>query len=148
MRSCRPHLGAKQSKFVTDSYPQWINVADPLGKAEAKVFSRLLETLTVKNTIRRYAGPNESEKAESLAKVFSRHSAYVLKAYIEAVNDPLCIMGSDIKRELEPGLYALCSMMSEHDRDALMVSTMDNGAKIVIKGLWKEYEKQRYAGQG
>ncbi len=122
----------------------------PLGVDEAKALSRLLEMLTVKTLIRNHgaAAKAQTQKATSLAKPFSKHSAYVLKAYIEALNDPLCIVPSDVRKELKPGLYALCSMMSEHARDAVMVSGLDTGGKAVLKSLWKEYEKQRYAGQG
>lgn len=29
-----------------------------------------------------------------------------------------------------------------------MVSALDSGGKMVLKGLWREYEKQRYVGKG
>ncbi|TFK76878.1 hypothetical protein BDN72DRAFT_890675 [Pluteus cervinus] len=150
LRSCRPNLGAKQTRLVMNTLPRWITATAPLGVDEAKALSRLLEILTVKTLIRTHgaAAKAQTQKATSLAKPFSKHSAYVLKAYIEALNDPLCIVPLDVRKELKPGLYALCSMISEHARDAVMVSGLDAGGKAILKSLWREYEKQRYAGQG
>lgn len=128
--------------------PLWINASRSLGVEEAKALSRVLETLTAKTTPRVHATSNESQKAESLATPFSKHAAFVLKAYIEAMNDPLCVLPLDIRKELSPGLYALCSMIGEHSRDAMMVSALDTSGKATLKALWREYEKQRYVGRG
>ncbi|KAH0838582.1 hypothetical protein J3R83DRAFT_6903 [Lanmaoa asiatica] len=99
-----------------------------------------------------YAHPSttstESHKAESLAKPFAKHASYVLVAYVDAFNDSLCIINAETRRDLEPGLFALCEMVGEHSRDALMVSALDSGGKTILKSLWKEYEKQRYVGKG
>ncbi|KAK7058266.1 hypothetical protein VNI00_001897 [Paramarasmius palmivorus] len=148
VRSPRPNLGAKQTGIVSDSLPTWINVRQPLGPEEAKSVARLLESLTTKTLVKVHGSSMENQKAESLAKPFSKHAAYVVKAYIEAVNDPLCILPSAVKKALQPGLYSLCGMISEYNRDALMVSLHDSADKAVFKDLWKEYEKQRYVGKG
>ncbi|KAJ2920391.1 hypothetical protein MD484_g47, partial [Candolleomyces efflorescens] len=148
MRQCRPQLGSKQTDMVMSTQPRWISANQPLGAEEAKALSRLLETLTTKTIVRVHTASAETQKAESLAAPFSKHAAYVLKAYIEAMNDPLCVLALDVRKELYPGLYALCSMIGEHSRDALMVSGLDTGGKATMKALWKEYEKQRYSGQG
>lgn len=148
VRSPRPHLGTKQTALVTDSQPRWLNARSPLGADEGKALARLLGTLTTKNIARNYPLTSDNQKAESLAKPFSKHASYVLKAYIEAMNDPLCILPSELRKELEPGLYALCSMVNDHSRDAMMVSALDAGGRATMKALWKEYEKQRYVGKG
>ncbi|TFK41397.1 Urb2/Npa2 family-domain-containing protein [Crucibulum laeve] len=114
MRSAPPHLGAKQTALVTSTLPRWL-----IG---------LLETLNSKTLVRSHASSTEGQKAESLAKPFSKHAAHVLKAYIEAMNDPFCILPLELRKELQPGLYALCS--------------------TTMKALWKEYESQRYVGKG
>lgn len=148
MRRVRPHIGAKQTALVTDTQPRYINVKSPLGPEEAKLLARLLEMLTSKTTIRSNIMNTDAQKAESLAKPFSKHAAYVLKAYIEAMNDPLCIIPSSLRKEIQSGLYALCSMIKDYSRDAMMVSALDAGGKTTMKTLWKEYEKQRYIGKG
>jgi ABC-type cobalamin transport system ATPase subunit len=134
--------------LVTDTLPRYINVKSPLGPEEAKLLARLLEMLASKTTVRINGTHMDSQKAESLAKPFSKHAAYVLKSYIEAMNDPLCIIPSNVRKELQSGLYALCGMMNDHSRDAMMVSALDAGGKTTMKTLWKEYEKQRYIGKG
>jgi hypothetical protein len=148
MRRVRPYIGAKQTALVTDTQPRYINVKSPLGPEEAKLLARLLETLTSKTTIRSNATNVDTQKAESLAKPFSKHAAYVLKAYIEAMNDPLCIIPSNLRKEIQSGLYALCSMIKDYSRDAMMVSALDAGGKTTMKTLWKEFEKQKYIGKG
>jgi hypothetical protein len=145
-RSCRPQLGSKQTAMVMRVKPRWITVEEPLGSVEGRMLSRLLEALNVKTVIRSHTA-NEVQKAESLAKPFSKHAAYVLAAYIEALNDPLCVLGMEMRRELEPGLFVLCEIMGEHARDALVV-TLDASGKATLKLIWKEYEKQRYVGRG
>ncbi|KAH0590433.1 hypothetical protein H2248_000586 [Termitomyces sp. 'cryptogamus'] len=148
VRTVRPSLGIKQTSLVTATLPRWVNAKQPIGVGEVKVLSRLLETLTTKSMVRNNAPNSETQKAESLAKPFSKHAAYVLKAYITAMNDPLCLLPSEHRRELQRGLYALCSMIGDHNRDAMMVSALDAGGKLMMKALWKEYEKQRYVGKG
>lgn len=148
IRTVRPQLGGKQSKMITDTFPRWINPAQPLALDDTKTLARLFETLTTKTIIRIYGSAPDIQKAESLARPFGKHASYVLVAYIEAMNDPFCVISSDTRKELSPGLFALCDMLNDHDREALMLSALDVGGKMTMKELWKEYEKQRYVGKG
>jgi hypothetical protein len=146
LRHIRPYLGGQQRRIVMDSMPNWISADQPLSAVEAQALSRLLETLAAKTTIR--SASDAPQKAESLANPFSKHAVYVLKVNIDAVNDVLCTVPLDIRTELNPGLFVLCEMISEHNRDALMVSALDAGGKTTLKALWKEYEAQKYVGKG
>ncbi|KAI6146732.1 Urb2/Npa2 family-domain-containing protein [Pisolithus tinctorius] len=153
IRRMRPQLGAKQSKLVAGTLPSWISPSQPLGIAESRALSRLLTALTVKtvphtHTTQHTAIAAETQKAESLAKPFAKHVGHVLLAYIDSMNNPLCILTPDIRREVEPGLFSLCEMLGEYNRGALMVSALDSGGKTLMKSLWREYEKQRYVGKG
>ncbi|KAI6047021.1 Urb2/Npa2 family-domain-containing protein [Pisolithus marmoratus] len=153
IRRMRPQLGVKQSKLVTGTLPSWVSPSHPLGVAESRALSRLLTALTVKTVPRTHTTQHtaivaESHKAESLAKPFAKHVGPVLLAYIDSMNDPLCFLPPEMRRELEPGLFSLCEMLGEYNRDALMVSALDSGGKTIMKSLWREYEKQRYVGRG
>ena len=148
LRSPRPLLGAKQYTIVADSFPVWIEPSHPLGVEESKDLSRLLTLLSTKTQVRVYGTSTELSKPESLARPLSKHVACILQAYFEVLNDPLCILPADIRRELQPGLFVLCDMLNEYTRDALMVSALDASGKAAMKGLWREYEKQRYTGKG
>ncbi|KAI6028998.1 Urb2/Npa2 family-domain-containing protein [Pisolithus marmoratus] len=153
IRRMRPQLGAKQSKLVTGTLPSWVSPSQPLGVAESRTLSRLLTAFTVKTVPRTHTSQHtaiaaESHKAESLAKPFAKHVGHVLLAYIDSMNDPLCVLPPEMRRELEPGLFSLCEMLGEYNRDALMVSALDSGGKTITKSLWREYEKQRYVGRG
>ncbi|KAJ7630714.1 Urb2/Npa2 family-domain-containing protein [Roridomyces roridus] len=148
LRRPRPQLGVKQTVLVTDSLPRWVNCKSAVGSDQGKALARLLEALITKTTIRSNTSTAELQRAESLARPFSKHAAYVIKAYIDAMNDPLCILPSELRKELRPGLFALCNMLSDHSRDAMMVSALDAGGKTIMKNLWTEYEKQKYVGKG
>lgn len=152
LKHLQPQLGAKQRRIVADTLPRWVSPDAPLGADDARAVARLLTTLTTKTVARTHqhqaAAASETQKAESLARPFAKHAMVVLGAYVEALNDPLAFLPSDIRRELQPGLFALCEMMGEQNRDAMMVATIDAGGKTVMKTLWKEYEKQRYTGKG
>jgi Urb2/Npa2 family len=148
IRGLRPQLGAKQTRLVADTFPRWVNPAHPLGADEAKALARLLETLTTKSIIKSHAAFTDTQKAESLARPFSKHAAFVLNAYLDIMSDPLCIVPLELRKALQPGLFALCDMLNEHGRDALMVSISDASGRATMKSLWKEYEKQRYVGKG
>jgi len=148
IRHIRPQLGPKQSKLVTDTLPKWINATDPLAVEEARALARLLETLSTKS-IPKFRSANLSDKkAESLANAFSKYAGFILNAYIDAMNDPLCTLPLELRKELQSGLFSLCDMLNEHGRDSLMVSTLDTGGKAILKSLWQEYEKQKYVGKG
>jgi hypothetical protein len=148
LRSPRPLLGGKQYTIVADSFPAWVNPSHPLGAEDSKGLSRLLTSLSAKTSIRVHGPSVEPQKQESLARPLSKHVTCVIQAYLEVLNDPLCILHADIRRELQPGLFVLCDMLNEHTRDALMVSALDASGKAAMKSLWREYEKQRYTGKG
>lgn len=148
LRAPRPQLGAKQTRLVMNTLPSWITSEEAMSAQEARALARLMTTLTMKTIVRTHGQNAETQKPESLARPFSKHAAYVLTAYIEAVNDPLCHISTQVRRELQPGLFALCDMLGDHNRDAMMVSALDASGKVMMKALWKEYEKQRYVGRG
>ena len=146
IRGVRPLLGVKQYRLVGDTFPKWINPIDPLGEAAARSLARLLTAFTTKSFVRSHG--SETQKADSLARPFARHAPYVLLSYLRLMNDPLSVLSASMRRELEPGLFALCTMMGEKGRDTLMVQSLDIGGKMLLKSLWKEYDRQRYIGRG
>ncbi|KIJ49734.1 hypothetical protein M422DRAFT_27511 [Sphaerobolus stellatus SS14] len=147
MRAARPLLGTKQYRLIADTLPSWINLSEPLSENDAQALTRLLTALTTKSMIRTH-GPIQQQKTESLARPFARHAPYVLLAYLQIMNDPLSRISVGVRRELEPGLFALCAIMGEHGRDTLMVQSLDVGGKSLFKTLWKEYDRQKYVGKG
>jgi len=149
IKSPRTNLGARQNSIVSKDLPVWVNPSQPFGIEEGKALARLLESLATKTIPKTHASfLAQAQKAESLAKPFSKHAPYVLKAYVEAVNDSLCTLPTRIRKELQPGIYALCGIMTDHARDALMASMTEAGEKFTLKQLWQEYEKQKYTGKG
>ena len=148
IRTVRPGLGVKQTRTVANGFPFWVNVREPLGIPEFKVLSRLLASLTTKTTVRPVGSAQENQKMESLARPFGKHASHVLVTYAQAMNDPLCVVYVATRKELYPGLFTLCDLLSDHDREAMMLSALDGGGKAVMKTLWNDYKKQKYVGQG
>ena len=148
VRVIRPGLGAKQARTVTNSFPFWVNSKQPLGISEVKSLSRLLVSLTTKTAVRLVGSAQENQKMESLVRPFGKHASYVLVTYVQAMNDPLCVVYASTRKELHPGLFALCEMLSDHDREAMVLSALDGGGKATMKTLWNDYKKQKYVGQG
>ncbi|KAK7463828.1 hypothetical protein VKT23_005765 [Stygiomarasmius scandens] len=149
IKSPRTNLGARQNAIVSKDLPVWVNASQPFGIEEGKALARLLESLATKTIPKTHASfLAQAQKAEPLAKPFSKHASYVLKAYVEVVNDSLCTLPIRIRKELQPGIYALCGMMTDHARDALMASMTESGEKLTLKQLWQDYEKQKYTGKG
>ena len=148
IRATRPGLGVKQARTVANSFPFWVNSRQPLGISEVKILSRLLVSLITKTTVRLVGPAQENQKMESLARPFGKHASYVLAAYVQAMNDPLCVVYAGSRKELCPGLFALCEMLNDHDRESMVLSALDGGGKATMKTLWNDYKKQKYVGQG
>lgn len=153
LRCVRPELGARQRRSVADTLPWWINpnLLSTLSSDCAKVLARLLTNLKTKTAVRSAGSgdiPTSLTSAQSLAQPFSKHAGYVVTSYIRALIDPLSVISPLMRRELEPGLFALCDMMGEYGRDAIMTSMLDDAGKAMMKILWTEYDKQRYVGRG
>lgn len=151
LRAVRPELAARQRRSVTDTLPRWINPSQPLPPECAKALARLITNLNTKTIVR--SGPSaqsdvSAAQAQSLAQPFTKHAPYVITAYIRALINPLSVMAPRVRQELEPGLFALCDMMGEHGRDAIMKAMFDDSGKAMMRLLWTEYDKQRYIGKG
>ena len=149
LQAVRQDLGAIQRRSITNTFPLWIQPSQPLGAEDAKATARLLESLTTRTEVHStsYAASSVGT-AESLAHPLSKHGPYVLVAYIRALTNPLGFFSIEIRRELEPGFFALCSMMNKHVRDSIMISMLDGGERAMLKLIWEKYEKQKYVGRG
>ncbi|THH11364.1 hypothetical protein EW145_g684 [Phellinidium pouzarii] len=140
LRVPRTQLGSRQRALVADTLPWWVSPAAPPGPEEARAVARLLTDRDKEK---------EKEKgAEALAGAFSKHAGPVMGAYVGALGDALVVLAPTVRAALAPGLYALCDMMGEYGRDALMVGGLDASGRVALKALWREYEKQKYVGKG
>ncbi|EJT97949.1 hypothetical protein DACRYDRAFT_41334, partial [Dacryopinax primogenitus] len=124
----------------------WVASDDPLGAEHAAELGRLLCTVVVRRPAQGYRVAES--KLESLAKPFARHAPYLLKKYIDMVTDPFTTISGDMRRALQPGIFALCSMINDPDRDSLMLSLRKTPAKALFKAMWQEYDRQKYVGRG
>lgn len=153
LRAVRPNLGGRQHRLLANSLPGWLNVsAQPLGASEAKALARLLTSLTAKTIPRVPAhlqAAASNQKADSLAGPLAKHAPFLLLAYVRLLTDLSSVVSPLLRRELEPGVGAVCEMVGDRDRDAIMVGGgLDAGGKGVLKMVWNEWDSKRYAGRG
>jgi hypothetical protein len=147
LRSVRPLLGMRQRRIISSAHPFWVTLEDPLGAQHAAELARLFCTLEVKTPARGHHRTAQS-KLESLAKPFARHAASLLQKYIDMTTDSFALVTTEVRRSLQPGMFALCGMITEQDRDSLMRSLGRPSSKALLRSLWQEYERQRYVGKG
>lgn len=148
-QTVRPNLGGRQVRTVEANLPGWIDpVSKPLGIEDARSLARLLSSLTAK-TIPRLNTRTAAVKAESLAGPLSKHAPYVLLAYTRLLTDLNTVVSPSIRRELEPGVFAVCEIVGEKDRDSVMLAGgLDGGGKGILKMVWNAWEASRYVGKG
>lgn len=111
---------------------------------EAKVFSRLLSSITAKSTSASIGGLPES-KMKSLAKSFSTHAPYVIVAFTRNMTLPTFTRG-ETREELVRGIYELCDIVGPWQKNVMMDMLADEAERIVMRSLWRGWEAQRYKG--
>ncbi|KAK0563007.1 hypothetical protein OC844_002418 [Tilletia horrida] len=137
--------------------PAWLDLSQSsLGPTEADLLSRLLLSITAKTSSlpilsrqkKNAAGePISATSTTSLAGPFAKHAIHVLTAYCRMLNSPLLTTDPNVRRALQPGLFALCDIVKTHERDAAMVASLGAAEQVVFKDLWSRWEKQRYRGE-
>ena len=130
-----------------------------LRPSHAAQLSRLLNTLCdarlepSKSTSTRPA-------STSISNTLVKHLPSILVSYCRAIVDPWGSLSAEVRKELEPGLGSLCERLTAGGRvDArgregeglgLPYGLGDGGEveKEVWAGLWLQWRKHRYQGQG
>lgn len=144
----RQQLGKAQLASLQAQQPVWAPVdSEGLDDRHARALSRLLTSISAKTVALSVSG-KASDKIDSLAKPFGRHAIHVLIAYVRAlIANPLLFIPASAQRSLEPGLFALCEIISSYDRDAALVGLLDEAGQTLMKRIWSQWEAQRYKGQ-
>lgn len=135
-------------------HPIWLNplhVQSLLGSVEAEMVARILTTLCWKTPI---TSKSSHEASVSLIKPFSKHAPSVLGEFIRIETDRLLrisIEGHEHRRNmldvLGPGIWALCEVIGQHERDALIV-TLNSAGKALLQSVWSDWSKYgKYTGQ-
>ncbi|KAK0544758.1 hypothetical protein OC845_005427 [Tilletia horrida] len=156
LRHASPDLGSKlMSAAHAGSAPAWLDFSKrTLGSAEADLYSRLLLSLTARTSglpaiARQKRGINGElleSSTTSLARPFSKYAIHVLVAYCRMLNSSVLTTDPDVRKALQPGLFALCDVVKVHERDAAMITSLGPAEQVVFKDLWARWERQRYRG--
>ena len=156
---------------VTSRWPPWLAEPTPPQSADedganvgglkathAAQLSRLLTSLcnAKLDKPRNPSRPGSASIANSLVK----HVPAILVAYCRAVGDQWGSISAEIRKELEPGLWSLCEVLTAGGRvDArgregeglgLPFGLGEGGEveKDVWAGMWLNWGKHRYQGKG
>jgi len=143
-------------------WPAWISDADAgLGEEGARLAARLLRALSGTRSLpskSRVGGGDHQSLAVSLAK----HAPAVLVAYVRAASDPITYLPNEVRRELEPGLFGFCDIMTSRGRiegrgregegigAPFSLGEGDGGEaeREVWGDIWRSWSKKRYVGHG
>lgn len=168
----RPSLSKVQLLEVLSSYPSWMSTSlqetrsiKALTEEDARTLSRLLNGLVTKTTLslsfdslssskKQKKNHSKDSKASdsnlsSFSKPLSKHSSHILLSYIVSLTSSFTTIPTNVRTELLLGLFALCETIGEYERDSLMVGGLhgNEGGKVILRRIWKEWERGRYKGQ-
>jgi hypothetical protein len=135
--------------------PSWLPLAadgDADAEASAELLSRTLIALCTART-----SPTTGHKA--LAGPLGKHAPALLVAYARAAADPWAVLAPQVRRALEPGLWALCDVVTAGGRadgrgregegvGAPFGLARDEAQREVWAGMWGAWGRRRYTGLG
>ncbi|WFD05708.1 hypothetical protein MVES1_001041 [Malassezia vespertilionis] len=153
----RSNTGRAPLRTLAETTPCWLDVvSSPLGLTEARSLSRLYTEISTKTTSIATMIASKKRKltsdaiqvgtTETLGRSMTKHAIYVLVAYVRLVAQRTSTIAAPLRQALLPGLFALCSIISEYERDAALKGMLDASGQAVFKSLWKEWEHERYKG--
>jgi hypothetical protein len=113
-------------------------IKDPLSIESAKIFSRLLTTIS---------HGKKSNKSSISNKAFVKHIPSLLSEYIY-IQTKNNFLEANIRDTLKIGIYSLLKLCGQFERDMIMVN-LDVVGKNLFKNLWIDYNKEwKYVGRG
>ena len=162
----RPRKSFDQSKVyrarVTMRWPFWMSDADVgLGESEARLAGRLLENLSRARLPPAKTSQVVSQK-QTIVGALAKHVPSILLAYVRAASDPVASLSTEVRHQLEPGLFALCDLITSRGRaagrerageDTGLPFGLGEGVgreveKEVWADMWRSWSRRRYTGQG
>ncbi|WFD23158.1 hypothetical protein MEQU1_001844 [Malassezia equina] len=146
----RAHTGETIKQEMATALPAWMDMAAaPLTSTDARALARLLTELGAKTSAVAPAAKRarlSHGTTESLRKPLSKYAVYMLLAYVRCVTMPHTTIAATLRTELQPGLFVLCDVCGEHERDAALKHALDASGQVIFQALWADWERQRYKG--
>lgn len=133
---------ANESKHL----PFWATA--PSTTDNARLFGRLLTNITAKTVQQKSLA--SKRVVSSLQGPMSKHAGYFLLAYLRACTASQAPLSPATRAELTPGLNEIIACMNKYERDALMnglLSVRDEAERVLLRTMWKDYDRARYKGQ-
>ncbi|KAL7420823.1 hypothetical protein Q5752_004776 [Cryptotrichosporon argae] len=168
----RTQLGRAARTKALARLPAWVDLAEP--EAHAHLLSRLLVGLCSARAPAGSAGAGAGAGAgaepdsasasarRALAGPLAKHAPALLIAYARAAADPHAGLAPAVRRALEPGLFAVCEVVTAGGRAAsrgregegvgrawgLGEGPGGDAENEVWAALWIAWARARYAGRG
>lgn len=132
------------------SLPFWAShVTEPDQIAEnARLYGRLLTNMTAKTVQQKSAA--STNMVSSLHGALSKHAGYYLLSFLRASTAGQAPLSPTTRAELLAGLNEIIATMNKFERDSLMhglLTSRDDAERVLLRGLWKDYDRMRYKGQ-
>lgn len=147
---------------VLDRFPPWIGEAEEgLGEEEARLIARLLISLS-NARISTVVNADTYDKQQKMSRPLAKHAPAILVSYVRAACDPFAGLSSEVRRQLEPGLFALGDVMTSGGRIdgrgregegiglpfGLGEGPGGEAEKEMWAIMWRNWGRKRYTGQG
>jgi Urb2/Npa2 family len=139
-KSFKDNLKEIQQKGHQGRHISWweAHIKNPLPIESAKIFSRLLTTISYNK---------KSKKSGIGNKAFVKHIPSLLSEYIY-IQTKNNVLEVNTRNVLKNGIYSLMELCGQFERGMMMVS-LDMAGKSLFKSLWIEYDKEwKYVGRG
>ncbi|RSH81319.1 uncharacterized protein EHS24_008762 [Apiotrichum porosum] len=147
--------------------PFWLGVepettADDPASAHAALLARVFVSLA---TARVGSSSNtgtlgDGDAPRALAGPLAKHAPALLVAYARAASDAWCGLSPSVRRELEPGLFSLCDVVTAGGRAdgrgregegvgrPFGLGDAGDAEHEVWADMWRAWGRKRYTGQG
>lgn len=129
--------------------PFWrVPPSTPADVKDARLYGRLLTNMTAKTVSQRTDA--STRHVSSLHGPLSKHAGYFLLQYLRACTLSPAPLSLPTRTELSAGIYEVIGTMGKYERDSLMNSLLapkDEAERMLLRSLWKDYERTRYKGQ-
>ncbi|RKP27643.1 Urb2/Npa2 family-domain-containing protein [Syncephalis pseudoplumigaleata] len=120
----------------------------PLPTACAHWMARLLSALVDRGAIQ--AGTRDANAAASTSqyqRALGKHAPYLLADWLAIELDPHSQLTGPVRAALQPGVFALLDLCTEHERHYLQVS-MDQAGRARFKDIYRDYmAHHKYTGK-
>ena len=126
--------------------PPWIKTSSSCTVSSANLFSRILTMWTSPPSIT-WQRSNETKRqqlssnAAKIGKAVSKHIPWLMMEYVALLAEyPELVIEEEVQKALEPGVFALFSVLGTYEREMCMAA-LDGPGRGIFKNLWESWNR-------